>query len=441
MTAPTLEEPADDHPNTVNKPAGPDSETLNNILGKLDAITGDMKGLRTEIGEVKVGIQDVNNTTSQMDTKIEQELREIKTVLKQTKQELDTSNKRLAMTEQLLAASNSAYASLSKRLTTLENKGRICNILIDGIEENEGEDLRQIVIDISQQICPGKLTLESFDAIYRLGRRNTNGTRRRSRVVMVCFKDQRTRNLFYYARTKLKENDKLKGIYLNDDVTPETKRARDEYRSVANLARADGAVVRIHDDGLVLDGTKYKLFEPESLPTKYSLGKAKTMETPQGIFFHSESSFLSNFFPSPIWADNTAYPTAEHRYQSIKCKMAGELMVMKRVMAAASPMEAKRMADAIPETAEWRCKRDGIMEMVIDEKFKQNISLATKLLDTGKAKLYEATANMHYGIGATLHSREVRDMSFKGLNRLGEILQNIRDELSAPKPVPQPKDD
>ena len=39
--------------------------------------------------------------------------------------------------------------------------------------------------------------------------------------------------------------------------------------------------------------------------------------------------------------------------------------------------------------------------------------------------------NAHFGIGATLHRKEVRDMTFKGLNKLGELLQSKRETLQA----------
>lgn len=438
--ATTLEQPAEEPVTAANNAADmADQGFMSQIIDRLDKISTEMKdiktdvsSLRSELNEVKQGVHVVNNTTNTMDSKIECDLREIKATLTLTREELNTSRIRLGMTEQLLAASYSANATLSKRITLLENRSRQCNILIDGVMESDGEELRKVVLDLANQICPGKVTNESFSAIYRLGRKSTpNGSHnsRRPRIILVSFKDVRTRNLFYYARTKLKDNDQLRGIYLNDDVTIETKRARDEYRSVANLARSSGAMVRVHDDGIVLDGTKYKLFEPDTLPANYTLSKAKTVSTQNGIFFHSESSFLSNFSPSPIWADDHAYPTAEHRYQSLKCEITGDLVTRNRVMAAASPLEAKRIADLVPENAEWRGKRLEIMKSVLDEKFAQNKNLANLLVGTGQAKLYEATANNYFGIGATLHSREVRDMSFKGLNKLGELLQAKRTEL------------
>lgn len=415
-----------------------DTDMLSRIFEKLDTINTDMKELKSNVSTLQEEItsvkDDVNTNTTEMCSKLEGELKDIKEVLTLTKEELHYSKRRLAVTEQMLAASRSALCSLTRRFTQMENKERLRNIIIDGLQESDGEDLRQLVLDIAAKICPGKVTQDSFNAIYRLGKKmipTGRTSNKKTRSVMVIFKDIRTRNEFYFARTKLKAMDQLQGIYLNDDVTPETKRARDDYRSVATIARNAGVVVRVHDDGLVLDGTKYKLFEPDTLPKEYSLAKAKTMVTVNGVFFHSESSYLSNFFPSPIWAEGRAYPTAEHRYQSLKCKLIGDEYKMQKVMAAPTPLEAKRIADTVMETAEWRSKREEIMSRTINEKFDQNRELAKMLLQTGTAKLFEATSNNYFGIGATLHSREVRDMTFKGLNKLGDILQAKRDALCA----------
>lgn len=414
-------------------------ERFEKILSKLEALTDGVNVIQMDVGnlkcdmvEVKDSIQGVQTATTNMEARLEKELAEMSGVLVKTKEELVHNRVKLAITEQKLAASNNALKSISVRMTQLENRGRQCNIIVDGLPETADEDIRQKIMDIAERICPGKVSRESFQAIYRMGKIPNGGNRnsKRVRATMVIFKDVRTRNCFYFSRTQLKTIELLKGIYLSDDVTIETRRARDEYRSVANIARNAGVNVRVHDDGLVLNGTKYKLFEAESLPTEYSLAKAKTLETTQGIFFHSENSFLSNFYASPIWADGCAFPTAEHRYQSQKCKMAGDMIAMKRVLTAPTPLEAKKIAELVPENAEWRSKKEAVMQNTIDEKFMQNEELAKMLIGTGNAKLHEATMNTYFGIGATLHSREVRDSSFKGLNKLGDILQKKRAELA-----------
>ena len=150
-----------------------------------------------------------------------------------------------------------------------------------------------------------------------------------------------------------------------------------------------------------------------------------------GLYFHSAHSMLSNFHAAPIIHDGVYYPTAEHRYQAEKCKVANDGARHQQVITARSPLEAKKIGDQIKESDEWRDARDGVMEMVIDLKFDQNKELAKYLMGTRDFTLHEATSNEHYGIGATLNSRTMRNKQFVGKNKLGAILEAKRENLKA----------
>jgi ribA/ribD-fused uncharacterized protein len=123
------------------------------------------------------------------------------------------------------------------------------------------------------------------------------------------------------------------------------------------------------------------------------------------------------------------YPTAEHRYQAAKSEAAGDIERLNQVIITRSPLDAKRVAGQIPDTLEWRHRRDAVLTKIIDQKFDQNVGLRDLLLNTGNKRLNEATANNYFGIGASLHSRAVRDMSYKGQNKLGQVLMAKRDQL------------
>ena len=187
----------------------------------------------------------------------------------------------------------------------------------------------------------------------------------------------------------------------------------------------------MHTDGVVLGGKKYLLTEPHTLPDRYSINKAKTFEYGGEIYFASEASFLSNFAPSPIVEGDIIYSSAEHMYQAYKCRQAQAFDKMKAVIAAPTPLEAKRIADSIQETPEWRKDRDTIMKKVVSDKFDQNPELRDLLLETGDKPLNEATHNDHFGIGVALMAREIRDKSYRGANVLGVLLVNKRTSIRA----------
>ena len=85
-------------------------------------------------------------------------------------------------------------------------------------------------------------------------------------------------------------------------------------------------------------------------------------ETDGEIYFHLEHSFLSNFHPSSVTLDGVTFPRAEHRYQVMRCALTNDFDRCGRVQLAQTPLEAKRLADALPESADWRLKREDVME-------------------------------------------------------------------------------
>ena len=359
-------------------------------------------------------------------------------LLEAERREKDQGKRDLLITQSELSNAMECKARLEIRLNTMENNQRICNVRIEGKPEEEGEDLLAYVSEIGHQI--GLQNMEPTDilSVRRLGKRvqQRANNRQKPRTIMINFSTVKARNSFFYARSNLKNVQQFRGIYLNDDVTPLTHKMRDDYRSVAALARNAGEEVRVHTDGIVLGGTKYLLSEPHTLPSRFSLGRAKTLEINDEIYFQSEHSYLSNFSPSHIVEDGVVYRTAEHFYQACKCDHANLPDIKERVISATTPQEAKRLADSIPETPEWRAARDDIMVRVINAKFDQNVNLANRLLKTEERPLNEATSNTHFGIGVGLHANEIREKAYRGTNKLGIILAAKRGNIKAAATAP-----
>jgi hypothetical protein len=110
---------------------------------------------------------------------------------------------------------------------------------------------------------------------------------------------------------------------------------------VAALADSSGRQTKIHTDGIIIDVKKCKHTEPDQLPKKFFLEKAKTVEHKDGIYYHSEHSFLSNIHSSPIADNDLIYMSAEHMYQAEKCKAIGYQSRQQRVRQETTPLEEK----------------------------------------------------------------------------------------------------
>ena len=411
-------------------------EAINRTMGDMN------KGLSTRLDGLTTRLDAVDASNKKIQTNAEENMAsanvkfaQLESLLNQTEQDHKLTERKLKVAEAKLAASEFIKGNLVERINYIENRLRVCNVIIDGCTEEEGENLIQYVSQMIGYIAKQQIDDKSILSAYRIGKKQQHPEgyypgKKRPRPIKVTFDSMQTRNVMYYARASLKGSQMYNGVYISDDVTLDTKKAREAYRSVAALARSQNTDVKLHDDGIVLEGRKFRLFEADSLPEKYSLKNAKTIEVNGSIYFHSDHSYLSNFYYAPMLIDGLIYLTAEHRLQYVKSIVANDLRTAHRITTAPSALEAKRLGDGIRETPEWRLKREAVLNDVLNAKFTQNKDLAANLIATGDKKLHEATASSYYGIGAGLHSRQVRDGTHTGENKLGHALQKLRTELN-----------
>jgi ribA/ribD-fused uncharacterized protein len=130
--------------------------------------------------------------------------------------------------------------------------------------------------------------------------------------------------------------------------------------------------------------------------------------------------FLSNLYVCPVTLEGRTFRSAEDAYQFGKPK---DPAVAEWLMAAPAPRFCAQAAHALlrydirPDWQEVRVER---MRAVIKAKFTHNPELRQKLLETGDARLVEASpTDTFWGIG----KRET------GKNMLGLLLMELREQL------------
>ena len=132
--------------------------------------------------------------------------------------------------------------------------------------------------------------------------------------------------------------------------------------------------------------------------------------------FRGRWHFLSNFYPSPVTLDGVEYPTVEHAYHAARCVDERDRML---IIEARSPGEAKRLGRRVRQLSDWEARRDVVMLSLLRQKFRDPV-LRRQLLFTGTRPLVEENdwGDTYWGI----HDG-------RGLNRLGELLKVVRDEV------------
>ncbi len=182
------------------------------------------------------------------------------------------------------------------KIDSIEQKDYINDVQIVGLEESvsEGEDAKKL-IKLAKEKMGMKLKKTDVKSVHRLGKKPSKGGV--CRDLVVSFKDQPTRELFYNNRKKV-ATSKLphQNIYVNDKLTNHRKglfyQARKLYKSrklFAAWTQKGNILVRLKEDSPIIQVNNYadmrRLRETNSMQDS-SLHTAETI---------SELSDLSDY--------------------------------------------------------------------------------------------------------------------------------------------------
>ena len=91
----------------------------------------------------------------------------------------------------------------------------------------------------------------------------------------------------------------------------------------------------------------------------------------------------------------------------------------------------------------WDAKRDEVMRTGVRAKFVQHPELRKQLLETGDRMIGEADArDLYWGIGTSVTSEKSKHPEkWRGQNKMGKLLMELRDEFKSQQHVPAPNRD
>lgn len=134
--------------------------------------------------------------------------------------------------------------------------------------------------------------------------------------------------------------------------------------------------------------------------------------------FKGEYNFLSNFYLHDVEFEGEIYKSNEHAYCAAKTLDPDERWLIR---SAATPGKAKKLGRSIVLRGDWDQIKFDIMLDLLRKKFVPRTELSEKLLITGDAHLEEGNwwGDFIWGV-----------CRGKGLNMLGKLLMQVRDELN-----------
>jgi len=146
------------------------------------------------------------------------------------------------------------------------------------------------------------------------------------------------------------------------------------------------------------------------------------------IRFYSKSpvyAWLSNFAEHGGFSlEGESWKSVEHYYQAMKFP---DPELRSLIRSADSPLKARKIASnrELAPRPDWDEVKEGVMREALRAKFGQNRRLQKLLLETGETDLvHESSSDLYWG----------RTREGEGLNRLGEIIAEVRTELRQKRP-------
>lgn len=305
---------------------------------------------------------------------------------------------------------------------------RKTNVLIDKLSERENENVRERVDEIL------KLALRpaDFDQIkvlnaYRLGK---SRARNNPRKIMIELADPKSKDLIMqFAKQITKVGNNGAPFYLNEDMPEALKRAKTDIFKYKRYLEEKKHTVEQFGDYFVIDGRRIHQRDLNNLPVGMRIMDSRTLYGRGTVAFQSALSPLSNLFPCRIKFNGVYYTSTEQAYQFAKAIHHGSPLLAKDIKAEIDPHEIMNMGNSIEIDNEWASKRFDVMENIIRHKADQVGIFYDCLKQTGNHRIVENTSSETWGSACAFNSLAVWNGTFRGQNRMGQILERVRDSV------------
>ncbi|WP_053239122.1 NADAR family protein [Sandaracinus amylolyticus] len=152
------------------------------------------------------------------------------------------------------------------------------------------------------------------------------------------------------------------------------------------------------------------------------------------VFFYGHEVLFSQWHPAPFTLAGAPFPTAEHWMMAAKALLFRDVEMLGAILVAPHPREAKALGRKVRnfDDAIWKARSADLVYAGNDAKLaapeRRDVLLATK-----GATLVEASPRDRIwgiGLGAS-HPDACRRARWRGQNRLGRVLTELRDDWLA----------
>ena len=346
-------------------------------------------------------------------------------------------------------------SDIERKIEELERDRRRNLLLIEGVQEEEGESVAEIVdrlfidlkVSFDTSVCDrlfrrGKRSQGTGDRRAGNGNRagtaaaqgvnNVAGAQRNNRgdaaftrrPIVIGFVKQVHKAEFFSHLSNLRNSDKWAGVYFTDDYTEIQRNQIRDLRALASFARSAGHVATVKGHFLIVDGSKYLYSELHKLGPELTLEKAKTLEIWEGraVAFQSAHSPLSNLYPCNVSYRGRKFLSSEAALQHTRATICRRVKEAEEIEGERNAYRVKDVGHRCGTSPEWARMEQEVMGEILLEKFMTNPHCRDVLLATAGKKLLEATGDKKWGCGVHLSRIQGLTDPPPGENLLGKHL-------------------
>ena len=222
--------------------------------------------------------------------------------------------------------------------------------------------------------------------------------------IVVSFKVFEDKLEIYKHVKNLKDLDKWKQVYINDDPTETQQNEQHNLLALWAYARSKGYNSRVRANCINVQDRKYTYQDLAKLVPELTLEKAKTLEClgGKGIGFQSVHSPLSNLFPCNVEYKNWVFLSAEGALQHTRAVICKCLAIARLIEFERDAYRVKIPAADLPFSHDWDMSVDVVLLEILLIKFTENTYCREALLATGERSLFEATGDRVWACGPPL---------------------------------------
>lgn len=315
---------------------------------------------------------------------------------------------------------------LQELVNNIDNKQRKYNLVFEGIDEQNGENTKEIIVKLIGDAQIG-IDTSGFDSAYRLGKKFAN----KNRPILVTFSNLTTKDKVLSKIKELKKQANLPSLWVNKDLSEVSRIRSMEVRKCYNLLRENKYKCKLMGSSIEMNNQIFEYKDLAKLPAGCRPENTQMIPCDNNtkLCFQGAHAYMSNFYAVPITYKDKQFTSAEQAFQWRKASHHNDIQAINKILENDDPYIIKKLGEDITTNHNWKQDEEEILFEIVRQKFLQNRDIFDRFVSSPYTEYFECTVGNKWGCGSKLNRIDLDPEVLKGKNKFGEILTQLKIDL------------